>query len=96
MTLAHNNLLRWKIQTRQQCGNMQLRVDLDAAYLVIPGINSCFTGYFYLAANPHPLNYNLALYNAPILVECHTLKALSALQQRQNVGDSSITHNLQL
>eukprot|EP00957_Ditylum_brightwellii_P054319 4115155-Ditylum_brightwellii.AAC.1 len=55
-------------------GNMQLHIDSDAAYLVMPGAKSCFVGYFYMASNPHTLNYNGVLHNAPILVECHALK----------------------
>eukprot|EP00957_Ditylum_brightwellii_P122416 9334268-Ditylum_brightwellii.AAC.1 len=53
---------------------MQLQVDSDAVYLVMPAAKSCIAGYFFLSADPNPLNYNNAPHNAPILVECCTLK----------------------
>eukprot|EP00957_Ditylum_brightwellii_P181627 13835642-Ditylum_brightwellii.AAC.1 len=53
---------------------MQLHVDLDAAYLVMPAAKSRIVGYFLLSADLNPLNYNNALYNAPILVKCRALK----------------------
>eukprot|EP00957_Ditylum_brightwellii_P055343 4194482-Ditylum_brightwellii.AAC.1 len=55
-------------------GNMQLHIDSDAAYFIINGAKSCTTGYFYCASNPHTLNYNKTPYNAPILIECRTIK----------------------
>eukprot|EP00957_Ditylum_brightwellii_P211678 15366461-Ditylum_brightwellii.AAC.1 len=71
--------------------DMQLHVDSNAAYLVMPGAKSCFVGYFYLASHPHPLNYNGTLHTAPILVECYILKSRCVQLQRQNAGVYSIT-----
>eukprot|EP00957_Ditylum_brightwellii_P101926 7768452-Ditylum_brightwellii.AAC.1 len=50
-------------------GNMQLGVDSDAAYLILPGAKSCFAGHFYLKSLPNMLNYNTAPNNAPIHTE---------------------------
>ena len=55
-------------------GNMQLAVDSDAAYLVLPGAKSRYAGNFYLESYTHPLSYNKSPNNAPILTECKTLK----------------------
>eukprot|EP00957_Ditylum_brightwellii_P120983 9227354-Ditylum_brightwellii.AAC.1 len=53
---------------------MQLSVDSDAAYLVLPGAKSCYAGHFYLQSHPHHLNYNTAPMNASIHTKCKTLK----------------------
>ena len=55
-------------------GNMQLAVDSDASYLVIPGAKSRFAGHFYLESHPNPNNYNKAPHNAAIHTECKTLR----------------------
>eukprot|EP00957_Ditylum_brightwellii_P066803 5069381-Ditylum_brightwellii.AAC.1 len=55
-------------------GNMQLHVDCNAAYLVVNGAESRIACYFYCEFNLHALNYNKTLHNAPILIECRTLK----------------------
>eukprot|EP00957_Ditylum_brightwellii_P043398 3290449-Ditylum_brightwellii.AAC.1 len=47
-------------------GNMQLSVDSDTAYLVLPGAKSRFAGHFYLESHPCALNYNKVPNNAPI------------------------------
>eukprot|EP00957_Ditylum_brightwellii_P186897 14232559-Ditylum_brightwellii.AAC.1 len=73
---------------------MQLRVDSDAAYLVMPGAKSHFVGYFYFAAHPHPLNYNLVLHNAPILVECCALK--NVVCSAAEAECRGLFHNMQL
>eukprot|EP00957_Ditylum_brightwellii_P192270 14636567-Ditylum_brightwellii.AAC.1 len=52
----------------------RLRVDSDAAYLVLNSAKSCIAKYFYCTANPHALNYNCTLHNAPILIEYWALK----------------------
>ena len=59
---------------RFYAGNMQLKVESDAAYLVLPGARSRIAGYFYLHANPHPTKVYSKYYNAPIHVECSTIK----------------------
>eukprot|EP00957_Ditylum_brightwellii_P049280 3739608-Ditylum_brightwellii.AAC.1 len=55
-------------------GNMQMHVDSNAAYLVGNGAKSRIVGHFYCASNPHTLNCNKTPHNAPILIECRTLK----------------------
>eukprot|EP00957_Ditylum_brightwellii_P206537 15348904-Ditylum_brightwellii.AAC.1 len=55
-------------------GSIQLHVNSNAAYLVVNGAKSCITSYFYCASNPHTLNHNKMPHNAPILIECRTLK----------------------
>eukprot|EP00957_Ditylum_brightwellii_P140781 10724141-Ditylum_brightwellii.AAC.2 len=49
-------------------------VNLDAAYLVLPGGKSRITGHFYLASLPNRRNYNNATNNTPVLTGCKTLK----------------------
>eukprot|EP00957_Ditylum_brightwellii_P039641 2998866-Ditylum_brightwellii.AAC.1 len=85
--LNMHQLTRWK-------SGMQLCVDSNAAYLVMPGAKSCFSGYFYLASKPHSLNYNIALHNAPILVECCALK--NAICSATEAECGGLFHNAQL
>ena len=59
---------------RFYAGNMQLNIESDAAYLVLPGARSRIAGYFSLHANPHPTKVYSKNYNAPIHVECLTIK----------------------
>ena len=59
---------------RYYTGTMQLHVESDAAYLVLPGARSRIAGYFYLKANPHPTKVYSSHYNGPIHVECSTIK----------------------
>ena len=59
---------------RYYAGTMHLHVESDAAYLVLPGARSRIAGYFYLQANPHPTKVYSKQYNAPIHVECSTIK----------------------
>eukprot|EP00957_Ditylum_brightwellii_P159422 12135412-Ditylum_brightwellii.AAC.1 len=73
---------------------MQLRIDSNAAYLVMPSTKSCFTSYFYLASMPHSLNYNIAPYNAPILVDCCALKNIVCSTVEAEYG--GLFHNAQL
>eukprot|EP00957_Ditylum_brightwellii_P182220 13882411-Ditylum_brightwellii.AAC.1 len=72
---------------------MQLQVDSDAAYLVMPGAKSCFVGYFYLASHPHLLNYNGTPHNAPVLVEYHILKNVVCSAAKGDCG--GLFHNAQ-
>eukprot|EP00957_Ditylum_brightwellii_P166801 12696071-Ditylum_brightwellii.AAC.1 len=57
-------------------GNMQLVVNLDAAYLVLPSATSCFVGHFHLQSLPNTLNYNKAPNNTPIHTKCQTIKSI--------------------
>lgn len=59
---------------RYYAGNMQLAVDSDAAYLVVPGAKSRYAGHFYLESKPTRGNYNKARHNAAIHTECKLLK----------------------
>eukprot|EP00957_Ditylum_brightwellii_P032393 2454429-Ditylum_brightwellii.AAC.1 len=73
---------------------MQLGIDSDAVYLVMPSAKICFASYFYLASLPHSLNYNIAPHNAPILVECCALKNVACSAVEAECGD--LFHNAQL
>ena len=55
-------------------GNMQLHIESDAAYLVLPGAKSRVAGYFYLHSPPNANKCYRKGYNAPIHVQCSTLK----------------------
>ena len=55
-------------------GNMQLSVDSDAVYMVVPGAKRQYAGHYYLQLHPHWLNYNKAPNNAAIHTECKLLK----------------------
>ena len=52
--------------------DMQLVVDSDAAYLVLPKARSRFAGYFRLLDNES--NIHRQLYNGAILLECKTIR----------------------
>ena len=59
---------------RYYTGNMQLHVESDAEYQDLPGAKSRIIDYYYLhspayANKTYPKNYN-----APIHVECSTIK----------------------
>eukprot|EP00957_Ditylum_brightwellii_P043116 3266582-Ditylum_brightwellii.AAC.1 len=60
-------------------GNMQLSVDSDAAYLVLPGTKNRFASHFYLKSLPNALNYNAVQNNAPIHTKCRTIKLVEYL-----------------
>ena len=53
---------------------MQLHIESDAAYLVLPDACSHVAGYFYLRLHNHPRKAYPGHFKAPILVECLTLK----------------------
>eukprot|EP00957_Ditylum_brightwellii_P059133 4487043-Ditylum_brightwellii.AAC.1 len=72
---------------------MQLRVNSDVAYLIMPGSKSCIAGYFYCAADPNPLSYNKLSHNAPILVECWTNK--NVVCSAAEAKCSGLFHNAQ-
>eukprot|EP00957_Ditylum_brightwellii_P126275 9627154-Ditylum_brightwellii.AAC.1 len=74
-------------------GDMQLRVDSDPAYLVMPGAKSRMAGYFYLVAGPNPLNYNKTPHNTPILVECRAIKNVVCSVAEAECG--GLFHNVQ-
>eukprot|EP00957_Ditylum_brightwellii_P162122 12343373-Ditylum_brightwellii.AAC.1 len=74
-------------------GNIQLHVNSNAAYLVINGAKSRIIGCFYWASNPPALNYNKMLHNAPILIECRTLKHVVCSAAEAKCG--ALFHNSQ-
>ena len=55
---------------------MTLHLDSDAAYLVAPGAKSRIAGYYYLSTNFNPITTQQPTppLNAPVHVECKTLK----------------------
>ena len=59
---------------RFYAGNMQLHIESDAAYLVIPGARSRAAGHFYLAASAAPNKKYAGRFNAPIHTECRTIR----------------------
>eukprot|EP00957_Ditylum_brightwellii_P057291 4342378-Ditylum_brightwellii.AAC.1 len=72
---------------------MQLHVDSNATYLVVNGTKSRIASYFYCASNPHMLNYNKIPHNAPILIECRTLKHVVCSTAETECG--ALFHNSQ-
>jgi len=74
-------------------GTMRLATGSDAAYLVIPGAKSRYASHFYLESLPHPLNYNRAPNNAPILTECRALKNVVCSAAEAECG--GLFHNSQ-
>ena len=68
------DFLSWHPIGRYFAGTMQLAVDSDAAYLVVPGAKSRYIGYFYLEADPHRLDYSKAPHNAAVHTEYRILK----------------------
>ena len=59
---------------RYYAGDMQLHVESDAAYLVLPGARSRIAGHFYLSAGGSPTKVYAKYFNASIYTECSTLK----------------------
>ena len=59
---------------RYYSGDMQLHIESDAAYLVIPGARSRAAGHFYLSASNKPNKTYARRSNAPIHTECRTIK----------------------
>ena len=76
---------------RFYAGNMNLKVDSDAAYLVLPNARSRVAGHFYLEATPKPHKAYQANKNAPILTECYTLKNVVSSAAEAECG--GIFHN---
>ena len=70
---------------RFYAGTMQLHIESDAAYLVLLGAKSRVAGYFYLHSPQNPSKCYQKGYNAPIHVECLTLKMPFPQLPKQNV-----------
>ena len=75
--------------------DMILHVDSDAAYLVQPGARSRIAGYYILSNHPSPAPVILhRAPNAPILVECKTLKNVVASTAKAEID--GLFHNGQM
>ena len=59
---------------RYFAGTMQLMIDSDAVYLVMPGAKSRIAGHYVMESSPYPDNYNRAPHNGATSIECCTLK----------------------
>eukprot|EP00957_Ditylum_brightwellii_P044048 3342762-Ditylum_brightwellii.AAC.1 len=75
-------------------GIMQLTVDSDTAYLVLPRAKNQIVGHFYLTSLTNMLNYTDAPNNAPILTEYKTLKHVVC--SASEVECAGIFHNGQI
>ena len=76
---------------RYYAGTMNLRVDSDAAYLVLPNARSRVAGHFYLEATPKASKAYPNTNNAPILTECYTLRNVVSSAAEAECG--GIFHN---
>ena len=76
---------------RYYAGNIQLYVESDAAYLVLPGAKSRIAGYYYLYAPAHANKSYLKHYNAPLHIECLTIKNVVSSAAEAECG--GIFHN---
>ena len=96
-TLQQSNMLLDYLATypdakiRFYAGNMQLHLESDAAYLVLPGAKSRVAGYFYLHAPPHANKCYPKGYNGPLHIECSTLKNVVSSAAEAECG--GIFHN---
>ena len=79
---------------RYYAGNMQLAVDSDAAYLVVPGAKSRYAGHFYLESFPNRLNYNKSPSNGAVHTECKILKNIVCSAAEAECG--GLFHNAQV
>ena len=73
---------------RYHASDMILHVDSDAAYLVRPNARSRIGGYYYLSSTP-PNNVTQPpkpMKNAPILIECSTIKHVVASAAEAECG----------
>ena len=70
---------------------MQLHIESDAEYLVLPGAKSRVAGYLYLHSPPNPNKCYQKGYNASIHVECSTLKNVVSSATKAECG--GIFHN---
>ena len=68
---------------------MTLHIDSDAAYLVLPSAKSRIAGYFYLSN--HPKFHIPTKLNAPVIVECKTLRHVVASAAEAETG--GVFHN---
>ena len=76
---------------RFYAGDMQLCVESDAAYLVLPRARSRIAGHFYLNATPVPNKAYPGTFNAPILTECATIK--NVVSSAAEAETAALFHN---
>ena len=76
---------------RYYAGTMQLKIESDAAYLVIKGAKSRIAGHFYLESTKD--NFNKNKFSAPILTECSTLRNVVRSAAEAECG--GLFHNAQ-
>ena len=76
---------------RYHASDMILSIDSDAAYLVLPGARSRIAGYYHLTRIPTPSSPPFL--NAPILVECKTLRHV--VSSAAEAETSATFHNAQ-
>lgn len=80
---------------RFHASDMVLNLDSDAAYLVQPQARSRGAGYFYLSdIPPQPPAQPNPTHNAPILVDCHTIRQVMA--SAAEAETNTAFHNAQL
>ena len=79
---------------RYFAGSMQLTVDSDAAYLVVPGAKSRYAGHYFLESFPNRRNYNGAPNNAAIHTECKILPNIVCSAAETECG--GLFHNAQM
>ena len=96
-TLQRSRMLMDNLSTfpqaklRYYAGDMQLHVESDATYLVLPGARSRVAGHFYLSAGPFPSKVYAKRFNAPIHTECSTLKHVVSSAAEAECG--ALFHN---
>ena len=67
-------------------GTMQLLVESDAAYLVLPNVKSRIAGHYMLASKPKIHNQHKSPLNAPIPVESKTIKNVVCSEAEAECG----------
>ena len=83
-----------KVALRFYASDMILHVDSDAAYLVQDGARSRIAGHYILSSHPPPApQIPIKRPNAPILVECKTLRNVVASAAEAETG--GLFHNAQ-
>ena len=76
---------------RFYAGDMQLCVESDTAYLVLPKARSRIAGHFYLKANISPNKTYQDTLNAPIHIECATIK--NVVSSAAKAETAALFHN---
>lgn len=72
---------------------MHLHVESDAAYLVVPKSRSCIAGFYHLTSKFSPTSKTKPPINAPVLIECKTLRCVVSSAAEAEVA--GLFHNTQ-